>query len=79
MTKNIFKKPAVIFLFSLMVTSLVHSQPPPPPGGGGTSDTRAGSNQTGAPIGGGLFILLGLAAAYGGRKLYQLRKESMEE
>lgn len=35
----------------------------PGPGGGG-----------GAPIGGGLFILLGLGAAYGSKKLYQLNK-----
>ncbi len=34
----------------------------PDPGGGG------------APIGGGLFILLGLGAAYGSKKLYQLSK-----
>ncbi len=47
--------------------------PPPPPGG----SSNTGSNQLGgaAPIGGGLFILLGLGAAYGGRKLYQNRKD----
>ncbi len=32
----------------------------------------------GAPIGGGLFILLGLGAAYGGKKLYDKRK-TMDE
>jgi len=31
-----------------------------------------------SPIG-GLFILLGLGASYRGRKLYQLRKETLEE
>ena len=35
----------------------------PGPGGGG------------APIGGGLFILLGLGAAYGGKKVYNFVKE----
>jgi len=32
-----------------------------------------------APKGGGLLILLGMGAAYGGKKLYDLRKESIEE
>jgi hypothetical protein len=54
--------------------------PPPPPGesSGGTNTT---TNKTGggAPIGGGLFILLGLGAAYGGKKIYKLKKENLEE
>ena len=33
----------------------------------------------GAPIGGGLFILLGLGAAYGGKKLYQYKKQGSKE
>lgn len=33
----------------------------------------------GAPIGGGTFILIGLAAAYGGKKLYNMNKEELEE
>jgi len=33
----------------------------------------------GAPIGGGLFILLGLGAVYGGKKWYNHRKETLEE
>ncbi|UBM62973.1 hypothetical protein LA303_03100 [Candidatus Sulfidibacterium hydrothermale] len=33
----------------------------------------------GAPIGGGLFILLGLGAAYGGKKWYDHRKTNLEE
>jgi len=41
--------------------------PPPPPGGGGAGDVPV---EGGAPIGGGSFILLGLAAAYGGKKAY---------
>ena len=40
--------------------------PPPPPGHGETGNVPGG----GAPIGGGLFILLGLGAAYGGKKVY---------
>ena len=46
--------------------------PPVGPGGG----TPIGGT---APIGGGVFVLLGLAAIYGGRKVYQMNKEELEE
>ncbi len=72
--KNILKTFAILLFISATFT--VSAQPPPPPAGsngsGGSSDNQLGGN---APIGGGLFILLGLGAAYGGRKLYQLKKE----
>ena len=45
--------------------------PPPPPEHGETGNVPGG----GAPIGGGLFILLGLGAAYGGKKIYEMRKK----
>jgi hypothetical protein len=32
-----------------------------------------------APVGGGLFILLGLGAAYGGKKVYNLNKKKLDE
>ena len=70
-----------MIIAGLSLSQITYSQsaPPPPPSGdegaGGTSDQRTG----GAPIGGGLFILLGLGAAYGGKKLYDLRKEKLEE
>jgi len=72
---NIIQILTIAFFISLSYSSL--AQPPPPPSGGSNnSGNQLGGN---APIGGGLFILLGLGAAYGGRKLYQLRKESLEE
>ncbi len=37
-------------------------------------DTRGPGGGGPAPVGGGLFILLGLGAAYGGKKLYHLNK-----
>ncbi len=51
--------------------------PPPPSGGHGliTNQVAGGS----APIGGGLFILLGLGAAYAGKKLYNHKKSLLEE
>ena len=45
-------------------------------------DPQAGGDQPiggGAPIGGGSLILLGMAAAYGGRKLYNINKEELED
>jgi hypothetical protein len=50
---------------------------PPPPGSHGETTNQTSGNS--APIGGGLFILLGLGAAYGGKKLYDHRKETLEE
>lgn len=64
----------LIIAFFLSISASGIAQPPPPPGGSNTQ-----GNKQGAPIGGGLFILLGLAAAYGGRKIYNLRKEHLED
>jgi len=49
-------------------------EPPPPPASHGSS-----GNQRGAPIGGGLFILLGMAGIYGGYKGYKVWKEKRDE
>ncbi len=72
-----------IILFTLLFSLLLWSNnanaqtvPPPPDAHGQTTDQVAGGS---APIGGGLFILLGLGIAYGGRKLYQMKTESLEE
>jgi len=69
--------PLVISIGLMLGTTDVFSQPPTPPGehGGNTNAPADG----GAPIGGGLFILLGLGAAYGGRKLYLMNKEELED
>mgnify|MGYP000126712016 CR=1 FL=1 len=66
----------IAFFLSISINALAQAPPPPPPSGDNNSGNQLGGN---APIGGGLFILLALGAAYGGRKLYQLRKESLEE
>jgi len=61
----------------LGVNPIYAQGPPPPPGDHGSSGNNApGGN---APIGGGLFILLGLGAAYGTKKWYNHRKEVLEE
>ncbi len=64
----------VVFTLLLSISSI--AQPPPsPPAGVGSGDHEIGGN---APIGGGLFILLGLGAAYGIRKLYKFHQEEDE-
>ena len=72
-----FRMLAIAFLISTSLTILAQ-QPPSPPG---ESSNNSGNklNGGGAPIGGGLFILLGLGAAYGSRKLYMMKKDSLEE
>ena len=68
----------ILTLVILTATSvnMMAQAPPPPPPGHGTTGNQPGGN---APIGGGLFILLGLGAVYGGRKIFQLGKQSIEE
>ncbi len=70
--------PIIFLVISLFFSQSLYPQSPPDPpsGHGGGGDANPGG---GAPIGGGLFILLGLGAAYGGKKLYQMRKESLED
>jgi hypothetical protein len=49
--------------------------PPPPPPGGGHGGGGNGPPGGGAPIDGGLSILLIAGAAYGARKLNQMRNK----
>ncbi len=73
--KNIKNTLRILIVLLFVSTAFnVSAQPPPPPSSGTNGDTNK-LNGGGAPIGGGLFILLGLGAAYGGRKVYNLRKE----
>jgi hypothetical protein len=77
MKKNILSITLSV-LFTLFAFNAFSQGPPPPPSGAGHG---ANGNQTGgnAPIGSGLFVLLGLGAAYGSRKLYNMKKEDLEE
>lgn len=64
---------ALFSLFVLPFLSIADNPgPPPPPGGGGPG---GGGTPVGAPIDGGIGILLALGLGYGGVKLYQLKKE----
>ncbi len=73
-----FRTLALAIAFSLFASFGFSQGPPPPPAGAGHG---ANGNQTGgnAPIGGGLFVLLGLGVAYGTKKLYDNQKEEPED
>ncbi len=66
----------VVFIFlSLSYTAFADTPPPPPGGSGGAGGGTGGTAQqrNGASVGGGLFLLIGLAALYGGKKVYDYR------
>ncbi|MCF8348787.1 MAG: hypothetical protein K9G61_08235 [Bacteroidales bacterium] len=73
-----YRKLIATLVFTLSFTALLAQAPPPPNGGSnpGGGNTPVGN---GAPIGSGIAILLGLGAAYGGKKIYDLRKEQLED
>jgi len=76
---NLLKKITltILVIIGLTFSADIFAQvPPPPPPGHGETGNQTGGN---APIGGGLFILIGLGAAYGSKKLYDLRKNQLEE
>ena len=59
-----------LFMFNAMADEPLDAPPPPPGGGHG-----GGGNGQGAPIDGGVSILMALGAGYGSFKLYKSRKE----
>jgi len=76
---NIYKGAAILTFVVFSTILMAQGPPPPPPGGVGSGDhnTQGGS----APIGGGSLILIGLAAIYGGKKVYDFKQnaEKLEE
>jgi len=67
-------------LFTLILSSAAFADPPVPPGGaGGTTNTDPVRNGgSGAPIDGGLGILLALGAGYGGFKFFKANRKEKE-
>jgi len=64
---------AVILTFCSII-AFADGPPPPPPGGGNIDPVGP---PVGAPIDGGLIILLALGAGYGGLKIYQYKKKEL--
>ncbi|MCF8304688.1 MAG: hypothetical protein K9I94_15540 [Bacteroidales bacterium] len=77
--KTLINYIAIAFI-TLMLTfssaNVMADGPAPPPPDHGTTGNTSGTT---APIGGGLFILMGLGAAYGAKKLYDARKKKLME
>lgn len=57
---------------SISTSSLAQPGGPPPPPGGGHGGP--GNGPPGAPIGEGIFLLIGMASLYGGKKVYSIKK-----
>lgn len=77
MKKFLTTLPLILMIAGILfIAVLAQADPPPPPGGHGS-----GGNQppVGAPIDGGLGILLAMGAVYGGNKLYKARKKKKNE
>ena len=66
----------LLAIFALPLISL--PDPPGPPGSGSNAGNGGGQTPVGAPIDGGLGILLALGLGYGGKKLYLAHKEKHE-
>lgn len=75
MKKKIISTIVILSMILIPLFTIASDGPGDPGGDPGGGDPIGG----GAPIGGGLVILLSLGAAYGGKKLYDLKKESLEE
>ena len=78
--KNIAKFAKITLILTLfmgwgLVSSAQPGGPPPPPGGGHGQTGNQPVGGGGAPIGGGIAILLSLGAAWGGKKVYQAYKD----
>ena len=82
--KKTFKSfilPLLLLAFMAIAQISLAQGPPPPPSGTGAkgSSTNHAPGDSGAPIGNGTFILLALAAAYAGRKVYTVKAAETQE
>ena len=77
MQKNIFKVIRVVVMVLFVSLAYIGFSQGGPPGGG---DPPGGEDPPiGAAISGGLFILLSLGAGYGGKKIYDWKKQLQEK
>jgi len=79
MKKSFMQKSIYLILFCFMVYAplVLGETPEPPPPGGGHGLSNNGPLE-GAPIDGGLGILLAMGAIYGGKRLYNAHKEKQK-
>ena len=76
---NIISKAFMLLaLLAISISISAQTPPPPPPNAGhGSSGNKAPGDAS--PIGNGTFILLTLAAAYAGRKVYGIKAAETQE
>jgi hypothetical protein len=73
---NIIKAIGTVVTIIILSFNVNAQGPPPPPGGAsGTGNSSGNQNGGNAPIGGGVFILMGLAAVYGTKKFIDKNKQ----
>jgi len=77
--KTLIKSISAFLIIALLTinptaTFAQNGDPPPPPGEHGENGNQVPGG--GAPIGGGIGILLALGAAYGGKKVWNNTKEN---
>lgn len=80
---KILKKIIATAVFFILIGTLSAQTNPPTPNDGDDpttgGNTPVGDNGGGAPIGSGIYILLGLGAVYGGAQTYKLYQKAREE
>jgi hypothetical protein len=71
----------IVVIATLLVTAplLMLAQTPPHPNGGNAPGNGNGPVGGGAPIGSGIAMMIAMGAAYGARKLYQMRSIVSEQ
>lgn len=72
MKKRLFTIAAALFVSSLLMAQA----PPTPPGNPDGGNTPVGGGA--APLAGGVALLVGLAAGYGAKRVYEARKKQAE-
>lgn len=74
-TRSLAMLITITLLMAIGTVNFSTAQTPPPPNGGG-DPTQNGNTPVGggAPIAGSIGILLALGAAYGGKKVYDIKQ-----
>lgn len=75
-TKTLINLSGLLVFLLLTGKLLADPPPPPPPGGHGSAGNQP---PVGAPIDGGLGILMAMGAAYGGSKYFKAWKKKKAE
>jgi hypothetical protein len=68
----------ILLAMGLVFSIGMMAQPPQPPAGQGTKGDQPPAGPSGSPIDGGLSIFLVLAAGYGLKKIYNVRREPVK-